>query len=169
MGASTALNLAISRPDLIKSLSLCNPSVFSALKSTKEEGKLLAQIKLISRVLTCAVATGRPDLGIMRYVEYFEGEGAWRGLAELDRRSAESEDAKGGTEGQTLLEQFNVALTFLVRQFFWFLIRKTQSLSAGQCQAGHHIVHCREFLEFPRCNAVFTHHDFRSRAGIVTV
>jgi pimeloyl-ACP methyl ester carboxylesterase len=77
-GAAIAINIALSRPDLIKSLTLYEPAAFHFLNfGSGEDRQLFAQINQISGLLTAGVASGRPDLGMQTFIDFWNGEGSW--------------------------------------------------------------------------------------------
>lgn len=86
-GGAVALNIALNRPELLKSLSVYEPACFHILKSGNREQRLcFEQINLISAVLSASVISDRPDLGMMRFVDFWNGEGSWACMPEKKRR-----------------------------------------------------------------------------------
>lgn len=83
-GAGVAIKIAMMRPDLIKSLTVYEPAIFHFLKKGDvEDRKQFAEINMISGILTAANATGRPDLGMRRFLDFWNGVGFWDSLPEL--------------------------------------------------------------------------------------
>lgn len=123
-GAAVALKIALMRPDLIKSLTLYEPATFHFLKhGNPGDRKLFQEINLISAVLTTAAATARPDLGMMRFIDFWNGEGAWERCPERHREifasqatSIMSDFARGFSETWTLndLRHLNIPTQMLM-------------------------------------------------------
>ena len=83
LGGNVCLKIALMRPDLIKSLTLYEPATFHFLKFGNSEDKsVFADINQVSGLLTASVATGRPDLGMMHFIDFWNGEGSWNKLPE---------------------------------------------------------------------------------------
>ena len=78
LGGNVSLKIALMRPDLIKSLTLYEPATFHFLNHGNSEDKsAFANINQVSGLLTANVASGRPDLGMMHFIDFWNGEGSW--------------------------------------------------------------------------------------------
>lgn len=82
-GGGVALKIALMRPDLVKSLTLYEPATFHFLKagSTQDRG-MLAEINQVSGLLSASVVSGRPDIGMMQFIDFWNGNGAWENLSQ---------------------------------------------------------------------------------------
>lgn len=77
-GAAVALKIALTRPDLIKSLTLYEPAAFHFLKSgDQQERALFDGISQISNSVSDNHAAGTPALGMQTFVDFWNGTGAW--------------------------------------------------------------------------------------------
>ena len=82
-GGAVALWIAMNRPELVMSLSIFEPALFHILRDSERSGdrRLYAEITAVSSQLTAATSSGRPDLGMRRFVDYWNGEGAWMAMS----------------------------------------------------------------------------------------
>lgn len=79
-GGGVALHIARSRPDRIASLSLYEPSAFHLLKDGIRARTALAEITAVMDATIEALATGAYRDGAERFVDYWNGAGAWQAL-----------------------------------------------------------------------------------------
>ncbi len=80
-GGSVALRVARARPDLVLSLTLIEPSSFHLLRrGTPADQALFDEIAAVARVVTEAVCSGNYWGGMARFVDYWNGDGAWDGM-----------------------------------------------------------------------------------------
>lgn len=79
LGAAVALELAISRPHLVRSLTLIEPMLFHLLRDGERSDRALhgELVRLADRMLT-AVAANDNASGMQAYVDFWYGSGAWR-------------------------------------------------------------------------------------------
>ena len=77
-GGNVALALAMSRPDLVASLTLIEPVSFHLLASSgSADRKLYQQIDCLAGVMGASLADGCPHAGMARFVDFWNGEGTW--------------------------------------------------------------------------------------------
>lgn len=80
-GGGVALRAAIERPTRIASLSLYEPTAFHMLRAMGPDGRLLLdEIRAIARAIDRAVLTGNYREAARRFVDYWNGDGAWAAL-----------------------------------------------------------------------------------------
>lgn len=80
-GGAVALQIALSRPDRIASLSLYEPSVFRLLQDMGEEAAdARAEIKAVARAVCEGTLTGDADKAMMEFVDYWNAPGTWAAM-----------------------------------------------------------------------------------------
>lgn len=79
LGAAVAMELAISHPHLVRSLTLIEPMLFHLLLDGERSDRALhgELIRLADRMLT-AVAANDNAVGMQAYIDFWYGAGAWR-------------------------------------------------------------------------------------------
>jgi pimeloyl-ACP methyl ester carboxylesterase len=93
-GGGVALRIARERPAMIRSLTLVEPSIFHVLNNIgPEEQELYREILNVAEVVKRAVGTGDFWGGMSRFVDYWNGAGAWDAMpvearVKLSRRLA---------------------------------------------------------------------------------
>ena len=81
-GGAVALKIALTRPNMVKSLTLYEPAAFHIMKNDdQEDTKLLAGIKQIAQTLSSQALAGRPDRGMKVFVDFWNGKGAWESFS----------------------------------------------------------------------------------------
>jgi pimeloyl-ACP methyl ester carboxylesterase len=81
-GGAIALEIALTQPSFIKSLTLYEPASFHIMNNDDgEDRKLFAGLKQIAHALFSETKAGRPDLGMKAFVDFWNGEGAWESLS----------------------------------------------------------------------------------------
>ena len=81
-GGAVALRFALERPERVRTLTLIEPVAFHLLRLDRAERDwLLAEVQAIAS----AVARDRHGSGMRRFVDYWNGPGAWAGLTEEKR------------------------------------------------------------------------------------
>ncbi len=86
-GGNVALAVAMSRPDLVASLTLIEPVAFHLLASSgPADLKLYRQIECLAGVMGASLADGYPQSGMARFVDFWNGDGAWEQMP-VDRRA----------------------------------------------------------------------------------
>lgn len=87
-GGGVALHVALARPDKVASLSLYEPSAFHLLKEGPlRKGAAFAEIAGVARALAGGVLSGDYDAAMEGFVDYWNGEGAWRAMKPSLRES----------------------------------------------------------------------------------
>ena len=80
-GAVVALTIAMSRPELVRSLSLIEPVAFYLLRDGDAgDRRLLHEVALVEDRIRSAIATGTLELGMACFVDFWNGEGSWARL-----------------------------------------------------------------------------------------
>lgn len=80
-GGAVALAIATSRPDLVRSLSLIEPVAFYLLRDGDAgDRRLQREILLVEDRIRSAIESGVPELGMARFVDFWNGEGSWARL-----------------------------------------------------------------------------------------
>jgi pimeloyl-ACP methyl ester carboxylesterase len=86
-GGAVALKFALNHPERLLSLTLIEPSCFHILKSAEaSEAHLLDEIRAVARGLNHGVICGDYADGMQGFIDYWNGPGSWRNLAE-DRKA----------------------------------------------------------------------------------
>lgn len=87
-GGAVALRWAVEHPERVRSLTLIEPVAFHLLREGgAEERRLLEEVRATADVVGRAVLEGDYHLGMARFVDYWNGEGAWSAASERSRRS----------------------------------------------------------------------------------
>jgi pimeloyl-ACP methyl ester carboxylesterase len=85
-GGGVALRLARQRPDLIRSLILIEPSAFHLLREGDlEDRTLFREIFSVADTVREAILSGDYWGGMGRFVDYWNGEGAWNAMSQKAR------------------------------------------------------------------------------------
>jgi len=80
-GGAVALNIALSRPDRISSMTLYEPSSFHLLRQMGEVGaKAFSEISAVARHLGQCVINGDYHAGVADFVEYWSNLGSWEAM-----------------------------------------------------------------------------------------
>lgn len=86
-GAGIALKIALTRPDLVKSLTLYEPATFHFLADgSPEDRRHYGEINLISGQLAAAVVSGDGGRGMRKFIDFWNGSGSWARLNEFTRQ-----------------------------------------------------------------------------------
>jgi pimeloyl-ACP methyl ester carboxylesterase len=81
-GGGVALRVARERPDLIRSLTLIEPSAFHLLRSGDLDDQILfREISSVADTVRKAVLSGDCWGGMGHFVDYWNGEGAWNAMS----------------------------------------------------------------------------------------
>jgi pimeloyl-ACP methyl ester carboxylesterase len=81
-GGGVALKIALTRPDLVKSLTLYEPASFHVMNNDDhQDRKSYAEFKQIAQILSSATTAGRPDHGMKAFVDFWNGKNAWEHLS----------------------------------------------------------------------------------------
>ncbi len=77
-GGGVALKIALIRPDLVRSLTLYEPSAFNILETSRHSDRLLLRdLDLVEEALKRSIHQGSPHQGMRVFVDFWNGEGAW--------------------------------------------------------------------------------------------
>ena len=76
--AAIAMEVAMSRPDLVRSLTLIEPAVFHLLRDgDPNDLALFDDVVALSEYIDDAVAADEPAVAMRGYVDFWHGQGAW--------------------------------------------------------------------------------------------
>jgi len=94
LGAAVALEIAMSRPDRVRSLTLIEPMLFHLLRDgDASDPALFGELSHLADRMAASVAAKDPAAGMRAYVDFWHGAGAWRrtgaGLRERLARQTE--------------------------------------------------------------------------------
>jgi pimeloyl-ACP methyl ester carboxylesterase len=89
-GAAIALQIALSRPDRVRSLTLYEPVAFGVLHAMAPDSDALAEIAAIASRVARLSSEGRPAAAAEAFVCYWGGPNAWAGMSEAQRDSVAS-------------------------------------------------------------------------------
>jgi len=96
-GGAVALGIALHHPEWIKSLTLIEPLAFHVLNTgLSDDAELLARINGVRDAIKSALARNRPQDGMARLVDFWNGTGAWA------RTSPEMKDRLAGEAAQVI-------------------------------------------------------------------
>lgn len=78
-GGSVAIRIALTRPDLVSSLTLYEPTAFFTLRDGDSDDRdLLDELKRVGDELEAAIADGSRETGMQALVDFWNGDGAWQ-------------------------------------------------------------------------------------------
>lgn len=89
-GAAVALHLAALRPELVQSLAVFEPVLFSLLAERERHGAATQQVFAVVEAMRQLVAGGEPERAGEHFVDYWSGAGAWQRLTSQQQRSVTS-------------------------------------------------------------------------------
>jgi pimeloyl-ACP methyl ester carboxylesterase len=94
-GGAVALRLALSRRLAVRSLTVIEPVAFQLLRNWDPWGHgLFGEIQSLAEAVTTAVTRGDGDSAMARFVDYWNGPGAWDGLGDRQRAALAAKAAK---------------------------------------------------------------------------
>lgn len=85
-GGAVALRFALENPGRVRSLTLIEPVAFHLLRDGSiPEQAMMGEVYALARTISDSVAAGVPDDGMARFVDYWNGAGAWSRLEQKTR------------------------------------------------------------------------------------
>lgn len=88
LGAAVALEIAATRPDLVRSLTLIEPMAFHLLgDGDHSDLELFSELSGLAGRMVASVAMGHPDAAMQAYVDFWYGAGAWNRTGASLRKS----------------------------------------------------------------------------------
>lgn len=89
-GAAVALEIALLRPELVKSLTLIEPALFHLLRDgDPSDLALFIELASMADQLATMATASSPTAGMRAYVDFWHGAGAWRRSSESLRQELE--------------------------------------------------------------------------------
>jgi pimeloyl-ACP methyl ester carboxylesterase len=80
-GGAVALAIAMSRPELVRSLSLIEPVAFYLLRDGDTgDRRLQREVLLVADRIRAAIAAGTPEPGMASFIDFWNGAGSWARL-----------------------------------------------------------------------------------------
>ncbi|QEX19216.1 alpha/beta hydrolase [Hypericibacter terrae] len=80
-GGVIALAIAMARPELVRSLTLIEPVAFYLLRNgDADDRRLLREVNSIEARIRAAMDLGAPEIGMARFIDFWNGEGSWARL-----------------------------------------------------------------------------------------
>jgi pimeloyl-ACP methyl ester carboxylesterase len=80
-GGAVALAIAMSRPELVRSLGLIEPVAFYLLRGGDDrDRRLFHEIASIEARILESIAAGVPEPGMAQFIDFWNGEGSWARL-----------------------------------------------------------------------------------------
>ena len=87
-GGAVALHLALTRPEMLRSLTVIEPVSFHLLWNSDPMGvRFYGEVRELADAIWAAVANGNYREAMARFVDYWNGAGAWARLGEAQRQS----------------------------------------------------------------------------------
>ena len=78
MGGSVAMRLAVGVPECLQSLTVIEPTCFHLLRAgNSTDQDLFGEIQSLSRRVAAAAVDGEVNVGMRRFVDYWNGQGTW--------------------------------------------------------------------------------------------
>ena len=85
-GGAIAIQTALARPDLLRSLTLYEPAAFHFLANSDFSGRRLhLEIRQLAGIMTASAAMGEPFDAMKMFIDFWNGDGAWDRLASRSR------------------------------------------------------------------------------------
>lgn len=80
-GAAVALKFALNQPERVASLTLIEPVLFHLLRSGETQDMVhYTEISSVAGAVRMAAQFGVPEKGMARFIDYWNGDGAWDGM-----------------------------------------------------------------------------------------
>ncbi len=87
LGAAVAMRIALLRPDLVKSLTLYEPTVFHLLDTdVPEERTQIAELHQTMQTLAESTVRGSAETGMCAFVDFWNGSGTWDRVDDNERK-----------------------------------------------------------------------------------
>jgi len=105
-GAAVALEIALLRPQLVKSLTLIEPALFHLLRAgAPSDLALFAELAVMAEKLATTARASGPSAGMRAYIDFWHGAGAWRRTSESLRQELVRHAEQAGRDLATALAQ----------------------------------------------------------------
>ena len=105
-GGAVALHIARTRPELLKSLTLIEPSAFHLLRGGDAiDAAALREITAVAAQASAALASGDYLGGFGRFVDYWSGPGSWAAMPAEKREAYAPQLAKVALDFHALLSE----------------------------------------------------------------
>lgn len=105
-GAAVALEIALIRPQLVKSLTLIEPALFHLLRAgAPSDLALFAELAGMAEKLATTARASGPSAGMRAYIDFWHGAGAWRRTSESLRQELVRHAEQAGRDLATALAQ----------------------------------------------------------------
>ncbi|MBA8906854.1 alpha/beta fold hydrolase [Aminobacter ciceronei] len=103
-GAAVALEIALMRPELVKSLTLIEPALFHLLRAgAPSDLALFAELAGMAEKLATTARASGPSAGMRAYIDFWHGAGAWRRTSEGLRQELVRHAEQAGRDLATAL------------------------------------------------------------------
>jgi pimeloyl-ACP methyl ester carboxylesterase len=103
-GAAVALEIALLRPQLVKSLTLIEPALFHLLRAgAPSDLALFAELAVMAEKLATTARASGPSAGMRAYIDFWHGAGAWRRTSESLRQELVRHAEQAGRDLATAL------------------------------------------------------------------
>jgi pimeloyl-ACP methyl ester carboxylesterase len=123
-GAAVALNIALSRPDRIATMTLYEPSAFHLLRQMGETGaKAFGEISAVARHLGQCVINGDYQAGVADFVEYWSNLGGWKAMHPAVQNALMRWAPKGPLDFHALFQDATPAEAYGVLKFPILIMR----------------------------------------------
>jgi pimeloyl-ACP methyl ester carboxylesterase len=77
-GGAVAVQIAMTYPKWVKSLTVIEPTIFHLLRDGgPADRRLFSEMEAVRGTLNAAAALGNPNAGMQKFVDFWNGEGAW--------------------------------------------------------------------------------------------
>src|SRR5262245_8985327 len=112
-GAAVALEIAIRRPEFVRSLTLIEPSVYHLLRGgDAADLSLVKDLESLSDWMAASLAADYPAAGMRAYVDFWYGAGAWDRTSRRLRQTLASDTERVSLDLATSLAQSWTATRF---------------------------------------------------------
>lgn len=78
-GGAVAIKIAMALPEWTRSLTLIEPAIFHLLRDAEcaADRALFSEIAALAGTVSAAAADGHPEAGMARFIDFWNGDGAW--------------------------------------------------------------------------------------------